>query len=55
MPMLNISLSGKANASASGEITDPTVLLQIKALFRTLNDDALKPVEPVTDPVPPAT
>ena len=40
MPILNISLSGEANASASGNITDPNVLLQIKSVMRHLQDRA---------------
>lgn len=42
MPQLNITLSGEANTSASGKVTDPTVLQQVKAIMRHLEDKAHK-------------
>lgn len=47
MPILNISLSGETNASVSGTVTDPNVLLQIKAIMRHMSDRAQQ------DPTPP--
>lgn len=48
MPQLTISLEGEANSSANGMVTDPAVLLQIKAVMRHLQDRAQADPKPVT-------
>ena len=40
MPQLNITLSGETNSSVSGHVTDPTVLRQLEAVMRHVQDRA---------------
>lgn len=40
MPILNMSLTGETTSSVNGVVTDPQVLLQIKAVMRHLQDRA---------------
>lgn len=48
MPRLDISLSGEANASASGNVTDPAILQKIEAVMRHLQDRAQTDAPPAT-------
>lgn len=47
MPQVNITISGQANSSVSGVITDPEMLNQLRAVTRHLEAKAQLEPEPV--------